>query len=105
MRSRQAALQEVFAAGRELTRTYGRKGLEHVGLKHEAANISLELFRLARIGDAEALRSVIELLPPGDAVLATRDYNGRSLVLTATREGHDEASLRKLPRGLHVTPP
>ena len=46
-----------------------------------------ELFRLARLGKAAELRAILEKLGRGNPLLQTRDYSGRSLVLTAAREG------------------
>lgn len=46
-----------------------------------------ELFRLARLGKAVELRAILEKLGRGNPLLQTRDYSGRSLVLTAAREG------------------
>ncbi|KAL1510667.1 hypothetical protein AB1Y20_006964 [Prymnesium parvum] len=46
------------------------------------------LFRLCRLGNAEELCALLESDQVGQEHLSSRDYNGRSLTLIATREGH-----------------
>ena len=62
-----------------------------------------ELFRLARLGKAVELRAILGELGHGHAVLQTRDYSGRSLVLTATREGNVASVTLTLTLTLNLT--
>ena len=63
-----------------------------------------ELFRLARLGKAAELRAILEKLGRGNPLLQTRDYSGRSLVLTAAREGSVAVVLALLTLTLTLTP-
>ena len=64
-----------------------------------------ELFRLARLGKAVELRAILGELGHGHAVLQTRDYSGRSLVLTAAREGNVASVLVLLEFGCDPSTP
>ena len=65
-----------------------------------------QLFRVARLGDIDELKRLLESAEcePGD--LRERDYNGRSLLLTCAREGHVEAAKLLLHHGclLYTSP-
>ena len=63
-----------------------------------------ELFRLARLGKAAELRAILEKLGRGNPLLQTRDYSGRSLVLTAAREGSVAVVRALLTLTLTLTP-
>ena len=64
-----------------------------------------QLFRVARLGDIDELKRLLESAEcePGD--LRERDYNGRSLLLTCAREGHVEAAKLLLHHGADVNVP
>ena len=64
-----------------------------------------ELFRLARLGKAVELRAILGELGRGNKVLQTRDYSGRSLVLTAAREGNVASVLVLLEFGCDPSTP
>ena len=64
-----------------------------------------ELFRLARLGKAVELRAILGELGRGNKVLQTRDYSGRSLVLTAAREGNVASVLALLEFGCDPSTP
>ena len=64
-----------------------------------------ELFRLARLGKAVELRAILDQLGSGHDALLTRDYSGRSLVLTAAREGNVASVLALLEYGCDPNTP
>jgi len=49
---------------------------------------SRNLFRLSRMGAADELRPHLEQLGKDHLAVRERDYNGRTMLLTACREGH-----------------
>ena len=64
-----------------------------------------QLFRVARLGDIDELKRLLESAEcePGD--LRERDYNGRSLLLTCAREGHVDAARLLLRHGADANVP
>jgi len=94
--------RRVSHESRLITRNLGDKGMDYRRLcgkvtiqsphiQDREFEIKQSLFKLCRLGRLDELR---ELLSSGDVLeehMAARDYNGRSLTLTAAREGHVES--------------
>ena len=103
--------QEAFLRAKDLTRMLGAKGQEHSGLgtKTELDGSEFgyvrELFRLSRLGKADELRPLLAQLGAAHPALQARDYSGRSLLLTAAREGHIDVVEALIASGLDPNTP